>query len=325
MRKASAILISAILAFCSLPASASDDASGEQKDFSTHVYLKSKLSFTTNGPDAFVKANFLRLSVEGTFAKDFSYVIRQRLNKAPQNGDFLDATDYLYLNWKKNNWEIGAGKHYIACGDYEYQESSYDTYMLPIFYYNLVGMYTYLADVAYNVGNEKLIFQLSNSLYAPSITDLAGISLAVNGREGIWEHYWSVNGFEREKHKWNGFQCFGNILHFNRLDLYLDLTHRFDMASPTFFKDFSSCIKFRYKPAEWVNILGKVSWDYKENGIEDPILPDGTNHWLVGGGCEFFPIKTYRNLRLHCFGWGDSGVFNSVTGFSWQLDIIGKK
>lgn len=320
MKKA-IILLSAMLMLC-LPAIAADssDDSEEQKS-STHVFLRSRLNFATDGEGARVQSDFLRFTVQGTFANDFSYIFRQRLNRAPKDGQFLDATDYLYLTWKKNNWEIGAGKHYIACGDYEYISSTYDLYIWPRFYNGLAGMYTYLADVSRYIGTEKLTFQVSNSLYAPSITDLAGISFDVDGRVGIWEHNWSVNAFEREKGKWNGFQCLGNIFHIGKADLYVDLTHRFDMAHPTFFKDFSACIKLRYTPAEWVNILAKVDWDYKDFGIEDPMLPDGTDRWIAGGGFEFFPIKTYRNLRLHCIGWVEDGIFKSLTGFSWQLDI----
>lgn len=321
MKKAT-ILIAALILSIIPAAGAETGATEDQKSSSTNVYLRSRLNFQTVGSEGVVASDFLRLVVEGTFAKDFSYIFRQRLNKAPKDGQFLDATDYLYINWRKNNWEIGGGKHYIACGDYEYISSTYDIYIMPTFYDGLVGMYTYLADVSRYVGTEKLTFQVSNSLYAPATTDLAGISFDVDGRVGFWEHNWSVNGFEREKGKWNAFQCLGNIFHVNHADIYLDLTHRFDFAKPTFFKDFSACVKFRYTPVEWVNVIGKVSWDYKEAGIEDPMLPDGTDHWLAGGGFEFFPVKTYRNLRLHCVAWNDSGVFHSLTGFSWQLDIL---
>ena len=324
MRKATILLAAMLMA--SLPAAAQSDAEGteDQKSASTQVYLRSKLNFQTTGTKGVAQCDFLRFVVQGTFADDFSYIFRQRLNKAPKDGHFMDATDYLYLSWKKNNWEIGGGKHYIACGDYEYISSTYDIYIMPTFYDGLVGMYTYLADVSRYIGTEKLTLQVSNSLYAPATTDLAGFSFDVDGRVGAWEHNWSVNAFEREKGKWNAFQCFGNIFHLGNADVYLDFTHRFDFAKPTFLKDFSACFKFKYSPAEWVNVIGKVSWDYKEAGIEDPMLPDGTDHWLAGGGFEFFPVKTYRNLRLHCIAWGDRGVFYSQTGFSWQLDILKK-
>lgn len=316
-----------MMLLAAIPAAAgNENVNNEEKQSSssTHVYLRSRLHFQTVGSQGVVESDFLRIVAEGTIGDNFTYLFRQRLNKAPKDGQFLDATDYLYLTWKKNDWEIGAGKHYIACGDYEYIASTYETYIWPTFYDGLVGMYTYLADVSRNIGTERLTFQVSNSLYAPATTDLAGVSFDVDGRVGIWEHNWSVNGFEREKGKWNAFQCFGNIFHVNHADIYLDLTHRFDFANPTFFKDFSACVKFKYTPAEWINVIGKVSWDYKEAGIEDPMLPDGTDHWLAGGGFEFFPIKTYRNLRLHCIAWGDRGVLHTLTGFAWQLDILKK-
>ena len=322
MKKSVILLASALLAFIPAVAENAADDAQEHKSSSTHVFLRSRLNLQTAGSDACVESDFFRIAVEGTFADNFSYIIRQRLNKAPKDGHFLDATDYLYLKWSKNDWDISAGKYYVACGDYEYIESTYNTYIWPTFYDGLLGMYTYLADVSRHIGTEKLTLQVSNSIYTSGVSDLLGFSFDVDGRVGVWEHNWSVNAFEREKGKWNAFQCFGNIFHTGPVDIYADLTHRFDFAAPTFFKDFSACVKFKYTPAEWINIMGKVSWDYKDFGIEDPMLPDGTDHWLVGGGFEFFPIKTYRNLRLHCVGWGDSGVFHSLTGFSWQLDIF---
>lgn len=42
----------------------------------------------------------------------------------------------------------------------------------------------------------------------------------------------------------------------------------------------------------------------------------------AGAGFEFYPVKTYRNLRLHAVYWNRNGNMNCVlAGLDWKLDI----
>lgn len=289
-----------------------------------HVYLKSKVSANAEGDDFKFKCDFLRLSIQGTFADNFSYIFRQRLNKSVSDGDFLSATDYLYINWKKNNWELGGGKHYIVCGGYDYNSSTYDLYIRPEYFNGLGGMYNYVIDAAYHFGNERLCLELSNSLYSTKASNLLGYSINLSGRQGFWGHNYSANLFEREKGKYNQFICLGNQFYFGPATLNLDFDHRFDVSKPEFFKNFSLVTKLKVHAKEWIDVYGKATWDYK-NDMEDPILPDNTNIWKAGLGVELYPVKTYRNLRLHCFYYNVNGEKNCCSvGFAWMLSILKK-
>ncbi len=290
------------------------------------IQLRGRLSLASENSKFGVKCDFLRVTLKSQLTKDLSLLFRQRLNKAITNGDFMSATDYLYLAWIKNGWELSGGKHWIACGGFEYQATSYDIYIPPIFYDGLGGMYNYVVNAARYFGKDRLCLQVSNSLYSTTFSNLLGYSLLWSGRRGVWEYHWSVNFFERAKGDYNQYFCLGNRFHTGPVVWDLGLAHRMDLAQPTFFKDFSAVAKLKYTPFPWMAVFGKATWDYKEC-IADPMLPDDTNIWQAGGGFEFFPFKSYRLLRLHCVYFNRNGSTHFfLAGLSCQVDFhIGDK
>lgn len=54
--------------------------------------------------------------------------MRHRLNKKNNDASFFDATDWLYLAYRKDNWELSAGKQVVAIGGYEYDAAPIDLY-----------------------------------------------------------------------------------------------------------------------------------------------------------------------------------------------------
>lgn len=295
----------------------------EKKGIDWHLNLRGRLGLATENNDFRFKCDFLRLQFTGTFAEHFSFRIRQRLNKTITDGDFLSATDYLYVSWRKNDWEILGGKSDIACGGFEYQATTYDIYIRPVFFEGLDGMYNYVLQGGRHFGKETLWLQVSNSLYSTRISNLLGYSIFLKGRQGPWEHAWSVNLFERAKGAYNFYVCLGNRFHIGeRAFIDLGLTHRLDTAHPTAFKDFSAVTKFKVSATHWMKVFGKATWDYKETGIADPMLPDGTNSWQAGGGLEFFPIRGSETLRLHLVYFNRDGALNCVlAGLGLNLDL----
>lgn len=313
MKKAFATFLYALILL--LPAGAEESC--------INVLLKGRLSLDVKDKDAAVKCDYLRLDITGTFAGDFKYRFRQRFNKAITDGNFLSATDYLNVGWEKNGWGICAGKNYVACGGFEYLASSYDIYIRPVFYNGLGGMYNFVIDGSKQFRREKLTLQFGNSLYSLQPSNLLGYSILLTGRQGVWEHKYSMNLFERQKGLYNYYVCLGNRFHFGGGATFdLGLVHRLDIGSPTFFKDFSMVSKFKVPVLWWMNVFGKVTWDFKQEGIQDPMLPDGTDIWQAGGGFEFFPAKTFKGLRLHCLYYNSGGSLNCVlAGMSLSLDI----
>lgn len=295
------------------------------------VLLRGRLGLNVDGSDFKFKCDYLRLDVRGTFAREFTYRIRQRLNKPITDRDFLSATDYLWIGWQRKGWGINAGKNYVACGGFEYQASSYDIYIRPVFFSGLGGMYNYVINGSKEFCGEKLTLQVGNSLYSTKPSKLLGYSAMIQGQQGAWEHVYSVNLFERPTEEsgtqstglYNFYVCLGNRFHIGGSTIDLGLTHRFDIKKPTFFKDFSLCTKFKVPVTEWMHVFGKATYDYKLAGIEDPMLPDGTNCWQAGGGFEFYPARQFKGLRLHCLYYNQNGSLNcAMFGLAFSLDIV---
>lgn len=295
----------------------------KRKKFDWHLNLRGRISLATENSDFLFKCDYLRVQLTGTFAEHFSFRFRQRFNKAITDGNYLSATDYLYVSWRKNGWELLGGKTYVACGGFEYQATSYDIYIRPAFFGGLGGMYNYAFQGARHFKNETLWLQVSNSIYSPRASNLLGYSLLLQGRQGPWQHSWSVNAFEREKGRYNFYVCLGNRFHIGELAFIdLGLVHRLELDRPTFFKDFSAVTKFKVRACDWLRVFGKATWDYKEEGIADPMLPDGTNTWQAGAGMEFYPVPRSEILRLHLVYYNRDGQFNCVlAGVSLSLDL----
>lgn len=298
---------------------------------SINITLKGRMGMDVQNTDYKFKCDYLRLDITGTFAENFRYRFRQRFNKPITDGNFLSATDYLWVGWGKKGWGVSAGKNYVACGGFEYMASSIDIYIRPIFFSGLGGMYNYVINGTRTFGTEKLTLQAGNSLYSTKASKLMGYSVMLEGRQGPWEHLYSVNLFERPTADsgtqstglYNAYVCLGNRFHFGESTIDLGLVHRFDIKAPTFFKDFSMVSKFKVPVLWWMSVLGKVTWDYKQTGIEDPMLADGTNIWQAGGGFEFFPARNYKGLRLHCIYYNQNGNLNcALVGMSLTLDIV---
>lgn len=287
------------------------------------VQVKGRLGLVCENSDYSLNCDYLRLSVKGNFNENLSFVFRQRLNKAITADNPLAATDYLNITWRKGDWELSGGKNYILCGGFDYLSSSCDIHIRPIFFEGCAGMYNFVVHGARYFGNEKLALQFGSSLYSGKPSDLLGGSLFLRGRQGVWEHAYSVNVFEREKGLGNLYFCFGNRLHFGDSHFDIGLTHRMDLSAPTAFKDYSAVSKFRIAARPWMHILGKATWDFKEAGIADPMLPDGTSTWQAGGGFEFFPFANFPNLRLHCICFSRNGETTFFfAGMTLALDIL---
>jgi len=298
---------------------------GENHDDARHtIQLRARAGFIAEGSDYGFKCDFLRITAQGRLGGGFHYLVRQRLNKPIKDGDFLSATDYLFLRWNKGNWELGGGKYYLACGGFEYLASAYDLYIRPEYFNGLGGMYNYAIQATRFFGKESLCIQAGNSIYATGMSKLLGASALLRGRQGPWEHAWSVNVFEREKGLCNLFLCLGNRFHLrDNASLDCSLAHRMDLHDARLMKDFSAVMRLKLGVTDQLDILGKAVWDYKEEGIEDPMLPPGTNIWKAGGGIEYYPVSGSKTVRLHLVGYYSSMEKCTVmAGLAVNIDIL---
>jgi len=275
--------------------------------------IKGRMSFHSLGEDYGFKCDYLRIRVTGDLGGGFRFLFRQRLNKPLTDGDYLSATDYLNVSWRRGDWEILGGKTCLACGGFDYRASSADIYIRPEYFKGLGGMYNYALQATRFWGGESLCLQFGSSIYSIGFTPLLGASALLRGRCGPWEHSWSANYFEREKGTGNFYVCLGNRFHLpagGALDA--GIVHRMDVQAPSFMRDFSMVVKLRQPLVRCLNLVVKGTWDYKEAGVQDPMLPDGTNLWQAGGGLEFFPVRDSAAVRLHGIYYRRSDGTNCV-------------
>lgn len=286
------------------------------------VILRTRVMGEVQNQDWKIKCNYLCLTVKGEFLDDFLYVIRQRFDKPISEGDFLSGTDYLWLGWRKNGWEVGAGKRNIACGSWEYNTLACDEYFRPEFFKNLGKMYKYVVNASYHTGGEHFLLQFGNSIYSQSVSNLLGYSFQVRGLQGVWQHVYSVNFFEREKGMYNQFLCLGNKFITGPVIFHFDIDHRIDLNKPTFMKDFSLAGEVKVSTVRWLDVFAKATYD-RNDCVEDPMLPVSTDVWKAGGGLEFYPSKKYRGIRLFCTYYNINGDVNvAQAGFVWTLNFV---
>ena len=223
------------------------------------VLLKGRAGLQTENSGGAFKCDYLRLTVSGSINDRLSYVVRQRLNKPIPSDNPLAATDYLNLTWRKGDWELSGGKNYITCGDFDYLSSSCDIYMRPVFFNGCGGMYNYVVHGARYFGTEKLVLQFGNSFFSLKPSNLLGGSVFLRGRQGNWEHAYSLNLFERGKGLCNCFVGFGNRFHLGEAVLDLGFMPRFDMSALRLFRDLSTVVKLRFPLSQRVNLLAKAT------------------------------------------------------------------
>ena len=129
----------------------------------------------------------------------------------------------------------------------------------------------------------------------------------------------------------------GNQFKLDQVTLTVDFMNRALSFRDLLGKDFSIMSEVAWQPAEWINIFARMSYDLNKSKEEgDWCVAPGTDILRVGGGIECYPIKNYRNFRLHlngCHTIGSSapaGVLkNNQTivdaGITWKVDLLNIK
>ena len=286
-----------------------------------------------------IKFRYLNMRMDGKIGKMFNYSWRQRLTKMYNAGDFVDNTDWLYLNFQPTkNWGIAAGKQVVLIGGWEYDRAPIDLYFCSE-YWNNVVCYSYGASVTYttNKGNDSISFQACQSPYDTKQNDLFAYNLYWMGKHGCYTALHSLNFSEYDKGKYNMYIVLGNQFKFGDATIQLDLMNRGINGRELLFKDFSIMGEVAYLIADRVNIFARASYDYSDS--ERPtglFVYPGTNLTRVGGGVEYYPLggKGNRDVRLHAayaYGFGTNGnpagtILDNqgylTVGLTWRIDVI---
>lgn len=285
------------------------------------------------------EGKYFMFRVDGEIMPGLTYSWRQRLNKTHADGNFFDATDWVYLDWRYKNLSLQGGKQIVAIGGWEYDRNPIDLYGTSVFWQN-IGCYQLGASVSYHFSDHDFITgQVTQS---PSHTtedrNLYTYNAIWYGNHGWYQSIWSANMVEYAKGQYINYVALGNKFNCRNVSLELDYMNRASSTNDCIANDYSVMAELSWTPNSHWRIHGKYTYDYNKNDNGDICVLPGTELNMAGGGIEFYPLTTKHNsLRLHANGyysWGtnansgdfmqDKSLFITV-GLKWHMDIFSIK
>ena len=182
------------------------------------------------------------------------------------------------------------------------------------------------------------MFQFTNSPFSNlDILNLFAYSLAWQGEWDCYNSYWTVNMWEYNKGQFVKALNLGNRFYAGDFTFDLDYSTRCTDLKAAFTKDFT----VNFMPAyewEWGRAFAKIGFEkvalttYVSPTEEDPeisLVPEvkepftGTN-FFYGAGVEFFPLKSYKDVRVHAIWASNShitaGHYINI-GLTWKLHL----
>jgi hypothetical protein len=288
------------------------------------------------------KGKYLNIRMDGNLAEGLSYSYRQRLNKPNVNATFFDATDWLTLTYKFKNWSVSAGKQVVAIGGYEYDRAPIDLYFCSE-YWNNIACYQMGVSGSYTTtaGKDQILFQFCESPFRKNPSNLSNkemfaYNLMWYGNHGFFSSMYSINFMEYLPGKYINYIALGNRFTFGKFALELDIMNRAMSGSDFLFNDYSIMGELSWKPIDRLNVFVRASYDRNKTVTGDLCVAPGTDLVRAGAGVEFFPLKNYKNLRLHlncCYTDGDSPSTTVLrpeqtivdAGLTWYMNLLNIK
>ena len=261
---------------------------------------------------------FFNFEMKGTFFKDFSYRIRQRIDMTAGSS----KTDYMIVSYNPTkNWSLTAGRMCLAVGGWEYDLPPIDVYFASLFWNNF-ACYDIGAQVEFHTtdGNHDIIFQVTNSTFNRDNAEDKFIRLpnryAYNliwyGRMGAFSTSYSINMMEQNKGEYINYIALGNMFDFGKLDFYVDFMNRgFFNQKDFLLGDFTVIGEVKYAFTDKFTALVKGGYDRNKHGYYDtsgvwPVpqafdmaVTPGVEYVFAGLGFEAYPYKGNKNVRLH--------------------------
>ena len=285
------------------------------------------------------KGRYLNIRMDGNLMDGLSYSYRQRLNKTILNSSFFDATDWLTLTYKYKNWSVSAGKQVVAIGGYEYDRAPIDLYFCSE-YWNNIACYQLGVSGTYTTsdGKDQILFQFCESPFrrnpANVLNDeMFAYNLMWYGNHGFFSTMYSVNFIEYLPGKYINYIVLGNRFSFGNFALELDFMNRAMSGSDFLLNDYSIMGELSWKPVDILNVFIRATYDCNKTVTGDFCVAPGTDLVRAGAGIEFYPLKNYKNLRLHlncCYTDGDSPVGTVLrpeqtivdAGLTWYMNML---
>lgn len=266
----------------------------------------------TNDDETGFKGKYLMFRADGRIIDGLTYSWRQRFNKNIVNGNFFDATDWLYLQYKPGRWGVSAGKEIVAIGGYEYDAYPVDIFVPSVYWWNTpcyaFGV-TGIADVS---AHDTLKAQITQSMfhnYPGNKNNTYGYSLYWAAHHGFWKPLWSINLFEYNPGRYINYIVLGNEFEYGPLSLRADFFNRAASGQTFLFRDVTVIGELGWNINEHWQTHLKYTYDVNKSGTDkDCLVLNGTEMNSISAGAEYYPLKKDRwSLRLHAnigYYWG---------------------
>lgn len=282
-------------------------------------------------------AKYLIFKLNGTLTEGLTYSWRQRLNRPLLDGQVFEATDWLYLQYRRGPVYVSGGKEIVAIGGFEYDAYPVNLYGTSLFWAN-VPCFQLGATVGFDVSERtNLKFQVSQSpFHTKENRAMYAYNLMWTGNYGRYHAMWSANMLETTENHYINYIMLGNRLDFGPVTVSADLMNRYARHQAFFGKDMSIIgeVKWTLNPA-WA-IHAKWTYDVNKSDTDaDQLVLAGTSQHMIGGGVEYFPLlKKRTSLRFHlnCYhSWGENtntaDVMRGKTtmldlGVTWHMDLF---
>lgn len=289
------------------------------------------------------KGKYLNIRLDGNISGSISYSYRQRLNKPNKEATFFDATDWITLTYKARNWAVSGGKQVVCIGGYEYDRAPIDVYFASEYWHH-IACYQVGASGSYisDTGNDRLTFQFCESPFRkgslnPGNKEMFAYNLMWTGTHDWFESLYSVNMIEYMPGRFINYISLGNRFMFGKFKVELDIMNRAASFRDFFGRDMSLVGDISWHPVDRLKIFAHLSHDF--NTTDDPAdlcVAPGTRITRLGGGLEYFPFKTYKDIRLHingCYTFGTATENGALRhnqtiidcGVTWFMNLLDLK
>lgn len=287
---------------------------------SFNLRVESRASLTESG----FKAERLSFALGGDINDRFSYYVFHNLHKPITASDLMAATDQAYLRYRVNdNLWLRAGKFPINYGSWEYDAAPIDIYrytrnFLEAHFFQPGLEAVYILPT----GKDALEFQVCRSMDAADTEfNLFTFSTSWRGDFGFFKPLYSVNVSQLSAHAGARYDiALGNRFLYGPFKVELDLMNRYYSNRGTrFMESFAACLKAVYGFRQWMDFFVKANYD------NEPGLYRESN---LFGGCEFFPVRDSRNVRIHAVAgvrMGEDPGFIGTIGVKWNVNLIKAK
>ena len=278
-----------------------------------HDFLEQVGRFDTNG---------LYLGIDGKISPHFSYSFYHCID-TETGGNFLSNTNWLTISYENDFMSLTAGKDNVFMGSFEYDGDDIDRYwFMNSSIWNTFDTWQWGASASfYPADDHELAVQACNSPLSFGEPNLFAYALAWRGEMDFFESYWTANLWQYDEGSYMKSLNLANRFSFD--DFYVDLEYmtRACDVKDMFKTDFTLMVAPSYDFADWGRVTGKFGW---EKCGEDALMGygDSGSYMFYGLAAEFFPIKDYKDLRLHAaWGHGCNRPHVLNIGVTWKFSL----